>query len=167
MKVFEVNSCCFCCPLRWGILLFGYINMAFSMLAAFTLAVEIEIRERSGRTAVELTGAFLFAIFGMSVILSILLVYATYEKDRVMLRLYNIYAVATAMATVIPLALLLYMHEYFAATVAFLGIVLQSYVIILVRSEVLNLEKIARRKNVEPPFPEDGLVDIPDRELLI
>lgn len=39
-----------------------------------------------------------------------------------MLRLYNSYAVATAMATVIPLALLLYMHEYIAATVASLGI---------------------------------------------
>lgn len=32
MKLPEINRCCFCCPLRWGILLFGYINVVSTPL---------------------------------------------------------------------------------------------------------------------------------------
>ncbi|XP_053619572.1 uncharacterized protein LOC128680415 [Plodia interpunctella] len=89
----------------------------------------------------EITSAILFGILGMSIILSILLLVAGCQKDVAMLRLYNCYMVGTTLAALVPAFVLMSRMRTMEVCGAFAVILMQCYVIVLVRSEVVKLEK--------------------------
>ncbi|XP_045760871.1 uncharacterized protein LOC123864459 [Maniola jurtina] len=167
VKVPDVNHCCFCLPLRPGIILFAYINILFSILAVTCLIITTELERSSpyhgaSDTVEATTSTILFSIFGMGVILNFLLLVAGYQKDILMLRLYNYYAVATALAALIPTSFLLSREMFVEVFIALVAIAMQCYVIVLVRSEVVKLEErqLLSMEDIQATFQEQ--VDVPD-----
>ncbi|KAJ2944572.1 hypothetical protein O0L34_g3923 [Tuta absoluta] len=164
----KVNKCCFCCSLRWGIILFAYINVMLSAFAVACLVITTELHKDTiiAHDSLEnVTATVLFAILGMGVLLNVLLLVAGYQKDITMLKLYNYYAVATTIAALIPTFILLsrmYVTEVCAASFA---IVMQCYVIVLVRSEILMLKQKQMRRN--QVATNEHLIVVPDTTVLI
>ncbi|XP_023954706.2 uncharacterized protein LOC112058231 [Bicyclus anynana] len=144
VKVPDVNRCCFYLPLRPGIILFAYVNILFSLLSVTCLIISTELQHSSltdDASLETITTTILFSILGMGIILNFLLLVAGHQKDISMLRLYNYYAVATALAAFIPTAFLLSKEMFLEVVIALVAIAMQCYVIVLVRSEVVKLEE--------------------------
>ncbi|XP_013181114.1 PREDICTED: uncharacterized protein LOC106127556 [Papilio xuthus] len=143
LKVPKVEKCCFCIPLLGGIIIFGYINIILSVCAVACLVIRTELQRLSVTNDASLevvTSTVLFSILGMGVILNILLLVAGYQRDMLMLRLYNYYAVATTLAALVPIFILLSRGMLFEVFTALFALIMQCYVIVLVRSEVVKLE---------------------------
>ncbi|XP_072936916.1 uncharacterized protein [Epargyreus clarus] len=171
VKVPDVNKCCFCIPLRHGILIFAYLNFLFSIVSVAWLVITTELKRQSitADSSLEImTSTVLFSILGMGVILNLLLIIAAHQKDISMLRLYNYYAVATLLAAMVPSFILLSRRMFSEVIVALLALAMQFYVIILVRSEVIKLEKklLVCDQESRPQITEQA-VDIPDRITLL
>ncbi|XP_026752435.2 uncharacterized protein LOC113512718 [Galleria mellonella] len=167
MKLPEVKRCCFCLPLRKGIIIFGCINILLTLFATACLFVTTELRKSTitnGSSLEVVTSTVLFSILGMAVILNILLLVAGCQKDATMFRLYNFYGIASVLATLIPTFILLSRLQTLEACVTFSAIVMQCYVIVLVRSEILKLEK-QTKNDLESASPD--VVDVPDRDTLL
>ncbi|RVE53332.1 hypothetical protein evm_002165 [Chilo suppressalis] len=164
VKVPEVRRCCFCFPLRYGIMVFGIINIIFSLIAVACLVLTTELRRASlenGSMLEEVTSTVLFSILGMGIILNFVLVLGGCQKDISMLRLYNYYAVLTTLTAMVPLFILLYRSQYKDVYAATIAVVMQIYVILLVRSETLKLEKkmLASQESEEEVDEEIGVPD--------
>ncbi|CAK1549688.1 unnamed protein product [Leptosia nina] len=165
MKIAEVNRCCFCVPLRPGIIIFAYINIIFLAIAVTCLFISTEQQKISitRDSSVEvLTSTILYSILGMGLILNILLLVAAYQKDISMLRLYNYYAVATSLAALVPTFFLLSRRMYIDSTTSFLALGLQFYVVMLVRSEVVKLEEKQYRNTEDYHENTRPDINIPD-----
>ncbi|CAG9784604.1 unnamed protein product [Diatraea saccharalis] len=170
VNVPEVRKCCFCFPLRYGIILFGIINIIFSLLAIASLVFTTELRRVSltnGSSLEDVTSTVLFSILGLGVILNFVLLVGGCQKDISMLRLYNYYAVLTCLAALVPLFILLYRKQYTDVYAAFVAIVMQIYVIVLVRSETLKLEKELLISQEAQRAYEDEIITIPDNVTLL
>ncbi|CAH2066243.1 unnamed protein product, partial [Iphiclides podalirius] len=170
LKVPEVKRCCFCFPLRRGIIIFAYINIIFTVLAVACLVITTELQKLSitNDTSLEVaTSTVLFSILGMGVILNILLLVAGYQKDLLMLRLYNYYAVATTLAALVPTLMLLSRGMLFEVFTALFAILMQCYVVVLVRSEVVKLEHEQLVSNEEMQGENQVVVAVPDRVTLL
>ncbi|XP_061706963.1 uncharacterized protein LOC133517629 [Cydia pomonella] len=169
MRVPEMRKCCFCIPLRPGIILCGYVNIAFSLLVLSCLVITVELKKKTvtNDASIEaVTSTVLFCILGMSILLNVMLLVAGFQKDIPMLRLYNYFALATAFAMLMPALVLLFRLQYVEWWAALGAIVMQCYVIVLVRSEVIRLE--GKLFNLgQTTARTDQVVDVPDTETLI
>ncbi|XP_063529983.1 uncharacterized protein LOC134741142 [Cydia strobilella] len=169
MRVPEMRKCCFCIPLRPGIILCGYVNIAFSLLALSCLVVTVELKKTTvtNDASIEaITSTILFCILGMSVLLNVMLLVAGFQKDIPMLRLYNYFALATTIAMLMPALVLLFRLQYVQWWAAFGAIAMQCYVIVLVRSEVIQLEmKLFNRG--QTTVRTNHAIDVPDTDTLI
>ncbi|XP_041975845.1 uncharacterized protein LOC121730749 [Aricia agestis] len=164
MFVPHVKRCCFCLPLRSGIILFAYVNIIFSVLSVACLVMTTELQKVSitNDASVEVvTSTVLFSILGMGVILNFLLLIAGYQKDICMLRLYIAYLMATMLAALVPIIILLSRKIFIEVTIALIALALQLYVIILVRSEVIKLEEEGTALDERPVDYQDQ-VEIQD-----
>ncbi|KAF9416986.1 hypothetical protein HW555_005814 [Spodoptera exigua] len=165
----EVKRCCCCVPLRHGIILFGLINIIFSMLAVTSLVITTELKKSKlldGSSLEVVTSTILFSIFGMSVILNIMLLFAGCQKDVLMLRLYLYYGVVTTLAALVPTFILASRMMTYDVCVALFAICMQWYVIILVRSEIVKLEQASLRAE-NSSLVHEVTIDVPDRETLL
>ncbi|KAL4715082.1 hypothetical protein ACJJTC_012129 [Scirpophaga incertulas] len=144
VKVPEVKRCCCCIPLRYGIVVFGVINIILSLLAVAYLVVATELDKATlteDSSLEEVTTTVLYSILGMGVLLNVILLIAGCQRDISMLRVYILYALLTTLAALVPLFILLSRKRYEDVFTASLAIVMQVYVIVLVRSEIIKLEK--------------------------
>ncbi|KAM3962785.1 uncharacterized protein ACR2FA_003166 isoform 2-T2 [Aphomia sociella] len=167
IKIPEVKRCCFCLPLRLGIITFGFVNIILTVFAVACLVVITEFRKSTitnGSSLEVVTSTVLFSILGMSGILNILLLVAGCQ-DVTMFRLYNFYGVATVLAALVPTFILISRMQTLEVCVTIAAIVMQCYVIVLVRSEIVKLEKQAPT-DVETPI-YDEVVGVPDRDTLL
>ncbi|XP_073941473.1 uncharacterized protein isoform X2 [Choristoneura fumiferana] len=142
--------------------------MSLFALACLVVTVELKKRTLTNDASLEaITSTVLFCILGMSVLLNAMLLVAGFQKDIPMLRLYNYFALATTLAMLVPALVLLYKQQFVSCWASFIAIVMQCYVIILVRSEVVKLEiKLygPEEKCIEQP---EQVVEVPDTETLI
>ncbi|CAK1603420.1 unnamed protein product [Parnassius mnemosyne] len=170
IKVPDVKRCCFCFPLRRGIIIFACVNLIFSLVAVACLVIKTELQKLSitNDTSLEVvTSTVLFSILGMGVILNILLLVAGYQKDILMLRLYNYYATATTLAALVPIFLLLSLGLLFEVFTALFALLMQCYVIVLVRSEVVKLENDEMMSNEDMYGENLPTIVVPDDVTLL
>ncbi|KPI93993.1 hypothetical protein RR46_13158 [Papilio xuthus] len=126
-----------------GLSLLRVVPWILSVCAVACLVIRTELQRLSVTNDASLevvTSTVLFSILGMGVILNILLLVAGYQRDMLMLRLYNYYAVATTLAALVPIFILLSRGMLFEVFTALFALIMQCYVIVLVRSEVVKLE---------------------------
>ncbi|XP_068621518.1 uncharacterized protein [Battus philenor] len=170
IKVPEIQKCCFCLSLRRGIIIFAYINIIFSLVAVTCLVITTELQRLSitNDTSLEVvTSTVLFSILGMGVILNVLLLVAGSQKDVAMLRLYNYYAVITTLAALVPTFMLLSREMFFEVFSALFAIIMQCYVIVLVRSEVVKLEQEEMVANEDMQGENETMIAVPDQVTLL
>ncbi|CAH2104919.1 unnamed protein product [Euphydryas editha] len=170
IRVPDVNRCFCCLPLRPGILLFAYLNIIFSVVSVTCLVITTEIQKASITNDISIdvmVSTVLFSILGMGIILNFLLLIAGYQKDVSMLRLYNYYALATTLAALVTTCFLLSKKMFVEVFIALLVIAMQCYVIVLVRSEVVQLEESELRTTELTHSRFEDHIDISDQVTLV
>ncbi|CAK1583016.1 unnamed protein product [Parnassius mnemosyne] len=157
LEIPECRRCCCFIPLRYGIIVFGYVNLIFSLL---TLGVEIwlltgdkdmEHTMTLYRGASFVTQAWLPVIlYLLEAIFEVVLLVGAHLKNPRLLRVYYYYGITTtsAMASVV---LFLMVRHYealydwnaalFEGCFMFCGFALQIYLLMLIRTELKKLKQ--------------------------
>lgn len=142
----EFGRCCFCMPLRRGILVFGYLNILFStlMIGLYSYSIqhnsELVLLYHGGTMTVD--EELCIAIYCADVIFNILLVYGAHRKIMSYLRIFYYYNIATILASVLlEVMSWVYWHISFELLpVIFVGLCLNLYLLFLVRSLLKKME---------------------------
>ncbi|OWR43687.1 hypothetical protein KGM_214285 [Danaus plexippus plexippus] len=114
-----------------------------------------------------MTSSVLYSLLGMGVILNFLLLVGGYQKDISMLRLYIYYAVAAMLASLVPIAILIFKEMFLEIFISLFVVATQCYVIVLVRSEVVKLEENELRSIAEVHAEVQEQVNVSERITLV
>ncbi|XP_075976954.1 uncharacterized protein LOC142977118 [Anticarsia gemmatalis] len=175
------RRCCCCLPLRRGILAFGYINLLLTIaFCALQLLVWIIIHNHgSGHAIAMYRGVeieahifFVIALHVLDIVFNLVLIIGAHKQSSKLMRAYYYYQLTTMIASF--LVLLVTYGDIsrvggwaIASTelcVAFLGFVIQTYLLLLVRSELNKVKYQEGRTSyvnqmaevfVEPPMRHD------------
>ncbi|CAH2090118.1 unnamed protein product [Euphydryas editha] len=152
IEIPEFRRCCCCFPLRRGIIVLGYINLAFSI---FLVVIEIVVSEHYGKTnytVVLYKGLIFFSqlwfayiLFASEILFNIILLVGAHMKKKGLLQVFYYYWITMTLATLVTFVILRTEHlfrnygNYFLESCFFLSnIAIQVYLILLVRSELLK-----------------------------
>ncbi|XP_041981358.1 uncharacterized protein LOC121734807 [Aricia agestis] len=84
MKCPVVTKCCFCVPLRKGVLIFGYINLIISMIGLPTLIFSAVEGKKGGKVHHNLTIAFT----ALDVVMTSILLFGVHKNKKNILKVY-------------------------------------------------------------------------------
>ncbi|CAG5043578.1 unnamed protein product [Parnassius apollo] len=145
----KLLRCCFCLPLRKGVLIFGYINIIFSafMIGMYSYSVHHDIgftMMYHGSTS-EVEDAVCVGIYCVEIVMNVLLVYGAHVRNLLFLKTFYYYAIATALMTFIVEIISLTSTNHIGLVIEMLalyvaGLCLHIYLIIVVRSLLIKLE---------------------------
>ncbi|CAH1637051.1 unnamed protein product [Spodoptera littoralis] len=151
-----LGRCCFCMPLRRGILTFGYINLIFSafMVGVYSYSVHTELGlfaiyhgTTVGASVPE--GACVF-IYCVELIFTAILLYGTHKKLITYIRVYYYFALTTTVASclvqildfTIAVSTRVGLYMIFEVLpLMFASMSIQIYLIILIRSLLKKMEQ--------------------------
>ncbi|CAH2090116.1 unnamed protein product [Euphydryas editha] len=142
----EFGRCCFCMPLRRGILVFGYLNILFFtiMIGLYSYSIQhngdFVLLYHGGMIAVD--DEICVAMYCADVIFNILLVYGAHRKIMSYLRIFYYYSITTIVASLL-VEVLSWISSYMAIEllpVIFISLSLNLYLIFLVRSLLKKME---------------------------
>ncbi|CAK1542928.1 unnamed protein product [Leptosia nina] len=150
----ECGRCCFCLPLRKGVLTYGYICLIFTI---FLIAVELYLGydDLSGMTLVAYHGNSFFSRVWLALLLysidgafTIVLLVGAHTKRVLLLTIYFYYGITTTLATFLTISLidydLLNRDPYFMAleiTFILFALTLHIYMLCLVRNMIKKLRQ--------------------------
>nr|XP_012547520.1 uncharacterized protein LOC101744800 [Bombyx mori] len=148
----QCRRCFFCIPLRYGIIVFGYLNMTFSLLI---LGVESHWLVRTNKISDLLTDIpmmfrgtgmythvwFTIVIYTLEVVFNIILVIGAHAKRPYLMRIYYYYSITTTLAAFVVLLVVRQDYEYtrfdpIDVCLAFIGLVMQLYLTLLIHNEL-------------------------------
>ncbi|XP_052742211.1 uncharacterized protein LOC112054968 [Bicyclus anynana] len=160
LEIPECRRCCCCVPLRHGILVFGYLNLAFSI---FVVVVEILVLTKgsfSYHTMTVFRGLqfyvhlwFAVLLYASEIIFNIVLLVGAHMRKPQLMRVYYWYGIATTAASAATfLVLWLKMsckHCHwtdYVIEVSFLasGVGIQIYLLLLIRSALRKFKHNSR-----------------------
>ncbi|KAJ2951544.1 hypothetical protein O0L34_g13693 [Tuta absoluta] len=149
----ECKRCCFCVPLRYGLLAWSYlILIPLGLLLVLQFMYYTYDLAYGWKTVVEDTCLIILNL--VNIVFTILLIVAAHKKSSKLLKVYNKWALGTAIANLVALVsdftcdLFIYGALVFWFWLMFLMVLLmglifigmQMYIIALVRSEIIKLE---------------------------
>ncbi|KAJ8720019.1 hypothetical protein PYW07_012062 [Mythimna separata] len=151
-----LGRCCFCMPLRRGVLTFGYINLIFSafMVGVYSYSIHADFDLFSIyhgiNVGVSIPQGVCVAIYCLEIVFTAVLLYGTHKKLINYIKTYYYFAVTTTVASVLVQII------DFAASVSsrmgfymvfevlplmFAALTIQVYLIILIRSLLKKMEE--------------------------
>ncbi|XP_049875224.1 uncharacterized protein LOC126373214 isoform X2 [Pectinophora gossypiella] len=160
----QCGRCCVCIPLRHGILIFGYLNLAFS---TFLLSFEIWLTTVHGpeytvaqslrsSTVYLYRGVGLYSqmwfyalLYILEILFNILLLIGAHMRAR-LLRVYYYYGITTSLAALVSFVVMRNSVSYgrqdlqykvLELAVVFSGLMVQAYLLLLIRSELKKLDQ--------------------------
>ncbi|OWR45602.1 uncharacterized protein LOC133318772 [Danaus plexippus] len=144
----EFGRCCFCMPLRRGILVFGYLNILFSM---FMIGVySLSVNEGYGMlmlfhgVATRMEEELCITIYVVDIIFNIVLLYGAHRKMMIYLKIFYYYTLATVVAVVILEIVSIVGSQFFEAfellALFCLGLCIHLYLLFLVRTLLKNMD---------------------------
>ncbi|XP_026500900.2 uncharacterized protein LOC113404256 [Vanessa tameamea] len=144
----EFGRCCFCMPLRKGILVFGYLNLLFSafMVAVYSYSVHnnVGILLMYHGVPAEMDDKLCIAIFCVDIMFNITLVYGAHKKIMSYLRIFYNYTIATIVAVVLLEIISIIDSGRLEAlelmTLFFTGLCIHLYLLFLVRSLLKKMD---------------------------
>ncbi|XP_072943812.1 uncharacterized protein [Epargyreus clarus] len=157
VEIPQLKRCCFCMPLRRGLLTWVYVKLVLALIASlFLLAHAIVFNRRSVSGTLYAATIIGLIQFLLEIIFDILFLVSAHKKNFTYLRIYYRYAVVMLVIQVIavlmfiafeiyvivehPLVLLMFNYMVEITFFALGQTGLQAYFVILVRSELLKLE---------------------------
>ncbi|XP_048483472.1 uncharacterized protein LOC119692747 [Plutella xylostella] len=154
-EVPKFERACFCLPLRGGIIAIGYLNSLYcivelSLLFLFPGAPALVVYHG---VFIRAEGWVAGAMYGAELASLVLLLVGAHMKWPQLLRGYYYYAVSTSLATFLTFLVLRDEEEkgvtdyVLEAAFFFCGFVLQVYLVLLVRSELLKLRAQAQPRS--------------------
>ncbi|KAI5643298.1 hypothetical protein NE865_04716 [Phthorimaea operculella] len=149
----ECSRCCFCVPLRYGLLIWSYLILApLGLLLALLIAMLIHDVNHGWTEILKDTSLILLNVANL--VFTILLIIAAHKKSVNLLKIYNKCGLSAVIANFVALiadficdlamygALVLWFWTSFLMflLIGLIFIGMQMYIIALVRSEIIKLE---------------------------
>lgn len=156
MEIPECRRCCCCVPLRHGILVFGYINLIFSILVVALEAFVSVNYVSSYHTMALYKGVafysqiwFALILYTVEIVFNIVLLVGAHKKKIKLIRAYYYYGITTTLAhhqAPSHHQELYRQWAYFIVECCFVlsSLGLQVYLLLLVRSELLKIRQSTR-----------------------
>lgn len=144
----EFGRCCFCMPLRKGVLVFGYLNILFSafMVGVYSYSVHHNadvILVYHGVTS-NIEDKFCLAIYCVDIMLNALMVCGAHRQIPSYIRVFYYYMMVTTGALVVLEIVSITTSGYFdiieLVGLFFTGLCLNLYLLFLVRSLLKKME---------------------------
>ncbi|KAJ0176275.1 hypothetical protein K1T71_008449 [Dendrolimus kikuchii] len=145
-----LGRCCFCLPLRRGVLTFAYINIFFAAFLLGVYSYSVNTGSRSillyhGQPSSIAPLEFCVALYCLEVIFNALLIYGVHTKATPYIKAYYYFAITTTVAGVVLQIIQMTNVTYFGAIIEFVililaGLSIQVYLIILVSSLLRKLQ---------------------------
>ncbi|VVD01244.1 uncharacterized protein LOC126964434 [Leptidea sinapis] len=151
-------KCCFCVPLRKGLLIWAYVKMIINICLIIPYCIFLHdhlYRNKNGNYRFDLIMVFAL-VFGLAidVIFQIIFIWGAHKKDYPFIRMYYRYSAVILVLMILYLItyvthffmvagmLLMFILPFFIAilSVQFIYIFLQFYLMVLVRSEYKKLK---------------------------
>ncbi|CAH0726751.1 unnamed protein product, partial [Brenthis ino] len=148
----QFARCCFCMPLRRGVLAFGYLNIMFSvlMIGLYSYAVHLDagvVLVYHGVSA-NVEAKLGIALYCVDIIFNIVMVYGAHKIIVSYLKIFYYYTISTTVALVIlELVSLInygYLDDFELMSLFFTGLCLHVYLLFLVRSLLLKINNSGR-----------------------
>lgn len=145
-----LTRCCFCLPLRRGVLTYGYIHLIVSMIVTGMYSTSVYFNDEHNYLSYHGAGArappeLCVALYCLEIVFSALLIYGTHTRSVPYIKAFYYFSITTLVAAMIlqivdaaMIAHIGYMLEmllFFVLT----GLALQIYLIILVSSLLKKL----------------------------
>ncbi|CAG5043584.1 unnamed protein product [Parnassius apollo] len=157
LEIPECRRCCCFIPLRYGIIVFGYLNLIFSLLILgleiwlVTIDRKMEHTVALYRGASFITQAWLtITLYLLEAIFDVVLLVGAHLKNPSLLRVYYYYGITTTSA-IASLVIFLTVKHYealydwntalFEGCFIFSGFALQIYLLLLIRTELKKLKQ--------------------------
>ncbi|XP_032518449.2 uncharacterized protein LOC116770919 [Danaus plexippus] len=158
VEIPECKRCCCCLPLRHGILIFGYLNLLFSL---FVVALEIALNIKYMYTPYTMAmykGVsfysqvwFALVLYIAEIVFNIVLLVGAHTKKTKLLRVFYYYGITTTLASLVTFIVvrqdnMMHHWAYYIVEGSFVicGLSIQAYLLLLVRSELLKLRHSSR-----------------------
>ncbi|CAG9123069.1 unnamed protein product [Plutella xylostella] len=142
-EVPKVKKCCFCIPVRKGIIIFGYINLTLSLLA-FPLLVFLLVEQLSEESAPVREPARLpltVAWVAVDVAMNLALIASAHKKNASLLRLYLVVGGGFQLLTLLLDLLLFDLGDVLENVVYFFFLSLNVYLLYLVFCTIHQLRE--------------------------
>ncbi|KAL0829042.1 hypothetical protein ABMA28_003910 [Loxostege sticticalis] len=144
-----LKRCCFCMPLRRGVLVVAYLNVVFCgfMVGIYSYAVDVIARADlvyKGMT-ITLPAELCIFIYIMEMGFNALLIYGAHMRIKKYVKIYYYYAISTTVASFLMfiLELTTVYHSFILIEIflfGFIGLCIQVYLLILVWSLLNKLQ---------------------------
>ncbi|CAH0726752.1 unnamed protein product, partial [Brenthis ino] len=158
LEIPECRRCCCCVPLRRGILVFGYINLMFSICIVVMESVISFNEFNTTHMMAVYKGVsfysqawFALVLYSAEIVFNIVLLIGAHKKKTKLLRAYYYYGITTTLASLVTFVVVRHKELYsnwgyniIECTIVFCGIGLQVYLLLLVRSELLKMRQSSR-----------------------
>ncbi|XP_045774128.1 uncharacterized protein LOC123873351 [Maniola jurtina] len=143
----KLTRCCFCMPLRRGLLIFGYLNILYSAIGVIVYSARIHLDEQIVSIAyddIDVLDVYMNdALYCIDIAFNLVLIYGAHRQIVRCLKIFYYYTLATSLAMVILAIYFIYSRPYYITeyvTLSFTRCCLYIYLIILVRSLIEKLE---------------------------
>ncbi|XP_069359819.1 uncharacterized protein [Maniola hyperantus] len=164
LEIPECKRCCCCVPLRHGVLVFGYLNLVFSI---FVVAIEILVAYKgtyfTNHTMMMFRGVHVYThvwfaavLYVSEIIFNIVLLVGAHMKKTQLMRAYYYYGITTTLASLVTFFVLwlssintcthCFYWSYYIVLLGFVlsGVGIQVYLLLLIRSELLKIRQHSR-----------------------
>ncbi|XP_026332572.1 uncharacterized protein LOC113239699 [Hyposmocoma kahamanoa] len=135
---------CFCVPLRYGIIILGYLNVVISI---FYVVSERMLGGMHRGVPIPAPFWVFFLVYAAEIIFSVVLVIGAHKKLCILLNAFYYYSLSTTLVAFVCLLVvwglyhnvLLESDTYLELTIAFSSFAVHIYLLLLIRSEVKKL----------------------------
>ncbi|XP_039757139.1 uncharacterized protein LOC120631570 [Pararge aegeria] len=139
-----MKKCCFCVPIRKGVIIFGYVNLVISLLSVpfllflvvdgITSARETEDEQKPPEHVLHIP--LTIAFVAIDVIITIVLLIGAHKKKRTLLQIYFYFGTLFQILTLCVDLIYFDFREYMENTVYFIFFGLNIYLLFLVYSTI-------------------------------
>lgn len=157
VEIPECRRCCCCIPLRYGLIVWGYLKLALVSLALVGASIAMIVTGQSHKSEAQtmVIISLLIVIFVIDIASSVMFVVGCHKKSVKLMKIFYYYSMfplaLTILLTVYAVIInLKFLYEYITsiffiyiimdASAMFIYIAIQVYVILLVRSEIIKLK---------------------------
>ncbi|CAB3227825.1 unnamed protein product [Arctia plantaginis] len=153
---FKVDMCCWLAPVKIGLLIIAYLNIivqAISLIGlsddtfvSLTMYVQTAILDDNAKKSLPVLGHAIDLSF------TVILLCAVYRKDIQLMRLYQRYCIAAVIMSVLVYSMIVAALGVLLGIVLVMDIVFQLYVLVLVRSAIVEIKQEKKDQELQSTY---------------